>query len=324
MPQQKNKFIDLDCYYNFREKFLSNNFKSLNFSFDVDTKLDSGIFITLFKSNSESNSLRKLNGFDCYYVDIDEQKHACLKCSSEEFLDLYLKIINSVIEEIINNEVYEFEDSFNAVVERWRIFIESPPLEYLSEEKVIGLYGELLFLKKIAQFSPEKAIECWSANSSRDKSVDFKFSNDYFEIKSTLKNVHTHRINGLKQLEVIESINKFLVSIRLKFDSGDNGLSLASLVNQCLDLLGSEKLIYAYLKSLKKFGYDMRDEDHYFNSIFECIDAKVFKVDSYFPKITELSVKNNLERIHKVSYNIDLEGFHSVELENFSYDFLIK
>ena len=56
-------------------------------------------------------------------------------------------------------------------------------------------------------------INCWVADS---QPIDFSIQNNLIEVKTTLKDKHSHIINGLDQLKIIKSKSKYILSILVK------------------------------------------------------------------------------------------------------------
>lgn len=142
-------------------------------------------------------------------------KYRIGKGDVNQFIDVqcriqsYLKEFTEVVKEIahcILKEKEKPEVATKKVISNWVSFWANQRTSILSEEDQIGMICELLFLEKLCEINPEKALNSW--RGPLGEKHDFNFTDWNIEVKGTRKKVRTHTINGIEQL--MPSKNKTL------------------------------------------------------------------------------------------------------------------
>ena len=243
--------------------------------------------------------------------------------SSEEFIiDLRLNINRYeqqflyLCDEIIGYLVelkYDRVKAVNYAVNRNKIFWEKKRKSLLSIDKQVGLICELDFLNKIININKNYMISSWTGPFKAK--YDFTFSENYFEIKGTLRNKHSHFINGMDQLEFGSEKNLYLVSYLITKSIEKNSKSIKNYVRNILNLLNDNYEAFVMFNScLYEYGYNPLDEDDY--ECFDFHEILVYEVNDNFPKLIPSMLVNSLsERISKVNYKVDLDGLKSMKID---------
>lgn len=168
----------------------------------------------------------------------------------------------------------------------------------LSENEVIGLIGELLFLKDYCFpiYGISIGLNGWSGPEPTHK--DFSYKNEWYEIKSinSFKNIVT--ISSIEQLDsLIEG--KLVVYSFEKMSPSFNGISLNALVGMVSNMIQYETDKDIFFEKLKQVGYSYNEV--YDNYVYNMINVDKYVVNAEFPKIKAEDLPNG---IGKVQYEI--------------------
>lgn len=211
------------------------------------------------------------------------------------------EIFCNFCEDLINQTKFcNKENGYNELVsryEKWkRLFKVNNQL--LSDSQIMGLIGELLFLKDdiINQYGISKGIDGWSGPELTHK--DFSFDKDWFEIK-TISNSRTEiTISSIEQLDSHHN-GKLIVYKLEKISPSFDGISLNKLVESIEDKITTTIDKFHFREKLEKVGY--YKDDYYDSYVFEIIEKKQYKVTNGFPRL----VSSNMPKaISKVNYNL--------------------
>lgn len=260
-----------------------------------------------------TNSLKK-NGTDF-------SSFIVIECENEGYLNNFILILKEIIE-TYDYSNFDIDKAVNIVISKWRYFLAAPKSNILKEDEIVGLIGELTLLNKLIDKISFDSIDYWVANNGEE---DFIFESSIIEVKSTQKDKHEHIINGIDQLAFNPLKRKFILSIIFNKSNSSNSISLPVIISTCSDKLSSfpdkQGLFYSILK---KRGYDIRDEEQYFEFSYEFIRGGYFEVDESFPKLTQNELKSSLNsRISKIRYTIDMEGLHSEDFDSTNLDIFL-
>jgi hypothetical protein len=237
-------------------------------------------------------------------------------CNSIGFDDYFLKIINEIFQKAQTQG--ELEVVVPQVIENWYHFLEQPLRRRLSTEKLTGLFGEIASLRDLidAGANAEKVIKAWRGPDGSKK--DIVFDNLSLEVKTSAKEAgHIHLINGLDQLAGYELRNLYLFSWHLIIVNDSTGQDICELIQQMEEsYFTSPSLLSEFHSKLYAAEYDKREEDHYADVSFVVINRYICKVDDKFPVLTRDSITGqNLDRITRVEYEIDLNGYDKTEIK---------
>lgn len=222
--------------------------------------------------------------------------------------DNYGLFFNFCVDIINKTSSYEGENGYSEIVNRYnqwkKMFYGSSSV--LSEPEILGLIGELMFLKDkaIPSYGETDGLKGWSGPEPTHK--DFSYGNDWFEIKSINGFKNTVHISSLEQLDS-EFNGKLIVYSFEKMSPSFNGTNLNKLVELILNSFEFEENKDVFVSKLKQVGYSYNEI--YDNFIYNFIKCDEYRVDSEFPRIK----KENLPvGVSKVQYEIAL-----AEIEKF-------
>ena len=170
----------------------------------------------------------------------------------------------------------------------------------LNENEILGLIGELIFLKEYAfkTHGISVGLKGWSGPEPTHK--DFSFNDEWFEIKSVNSHKKSVLISSIEQLDG-DAYGKLVVHIFEKMSPSFNGITLNKLVKTILDTIELEVDKDLFLEKLKQVGYSYNDT--YDNYVYELLSTTKYIVTKDFPRLTSNLIPLG---INKVQYEIIL------------------
>jgi hypothetical protein len=196
-----------------------------------------------------------------------------------------------------------------AALDRWQNLLRMTAL--LSEERQIGLFGELWLLERLLPYRGAAALDAWVGPAGQPH--DFRFGNTEIEVKTTSSNRRTHTINGLAQLMPSQDCSLFLLSLHMTA-AGAGGRTLAELVDGLDSTVSRFDGGRLRLKSLlDATGFRAVDAPHYRTRRRIGGQPRLIAVEAGCPRLTRHALSNlpsgNVpDRILDASYQIDVEG----------------
>lgn len=253
-----------------------------------------------------------LHGVDIRQVKIEHpalgEKYFLDYCASHtDYVDNVIIICNEIITAVENGE--EPPVATRRVLERWHYFLSKPRTNKLSEEEIIGLYGELLVIEWLLDQgkSESAAIDKWLGPSKNPR--DFEFTNYWIEVKSTKRRDNQVEIHGVSQLESPRETDLYVWLNIL--NPNIESPSLVELISEIETRITSAVVVSKYRDKLHDCGYHAADASYYNDERFELIRTSIFLVDDEFPKITS-DIINLPARVVSLGYSVDLNGIQEV------------
>ena len=216
---------------------------------------------------------------------------------SEDNFTLFYHFCEDMITETEN---YQGDEGYKEIVNRYsqwkKMFTGNNKI--LTENEVLGLIGELLFLKNIAipTYGSTDGLNSWSGPEPTHK--DFSYKNDWYEIKSINTFKSSVSISSLEQLDS-ELEGHLVVYSFEKMSPSFAGISLNKLVSEILRDLAFDTDKDIFLAKLKQVGYAYNEI--YDNYVFNLIKKDSYLVNNEFPRIKADDLQKG---IIKVQYEI--------------------
>lgn len=176
----------------------------------------------------------------------------------------------------------------------------------LSDAEIIGLIGELLFMKEymIPQWGVSKSLESWMGPERTHK--DFSTESEWYEIKAINSGKETVRISSIEQLDGNDE-GYLAVYCLEKMSPSFSGIKLNTLVAELMNIMGSPINRETLLSKLTLYNFDFSPE--YDNFVYSKVGLSMYKVTDHFPRLCRSDVPMS---ISKVQYDIVLS-----EIEEF-------
>lgn len=229
--------------------------------------------------------------------------------NSKDNKSLFLSFCEDVITQTEN---YDGSDGYTEIVNRYsqwkKMFYSSSVI--LSETEIMGLIGELLYLKDIAfiDHGTTNGLNGWSGPEPTHK--DFSFDRDWIEIKSINSFKTTVSISSIEQLDSDVDGLLYIYSFE-KMSPSFDGISLNKLVKQVLDILTLESDKDLFIEKLKQVGYVYNEL--YDNYVYNLSSINSYIVNDEFPRI-----KSNMlpKSVVKTKYEIILTSIERFRRSN--------
>lgn len=231
---------------------------------------------------------------------VDNKK--CLEFSLDdpEFTDIFYAFCDDIVSA---SRVHANKETGYAYL-KWRyikwkqMFLKKKSM--LSKQEIMGLIGELYFLREklIPVYTEEKALRSWTASEPTIK--DFSLDSTWFELKTIGAKQTSVIIDSLEQLD--SNASGHLVVIRLETMAASyDGLKLNSLVSDLRDQLALHGLDQEFDGKLLDRGYVSLDK--YDEYCFELLSLSSYLVDSRFPALRKRDVN---EAVESAEYKLNL------------------
>jgi hypothetical protein len=219
---------------------------------------------------------------------------------------LFIDLVNSLYH-LLKNIQKEDESTpvFINTVRYWSDFLKAKRSQFLSEEMVQGLYGELVFLEYLIDNSGEPInhiLNSWRGPFRADH--DFHFFDKNIEVKTKRKNSNYIYIASEFQLqaEAGKELELAIITIVLVKDNGDTlgailnririkTINAGGLVSILTDALNEMKLTFIVLEAYDSYQFQPESIDFH-----NCDDV-------YFPKLNRALLNDSIQ---DVSYKLEL------------------
>ena len=187
----------------------------------------------------------------------------------------------------------------------------------LSNEKQLGLLGELLVLRELIEWTSLDAVRFWQGPVGAEH--DFVLNSLDLEVKTTISERRQHKIGSIQQLIASPGRELHLVSVQLTRASSSGGFSLRDVVSETANSIGPNET--QFFEGLNRVGWRSRHSHLYSDKYSLRSDTLVFTVNDSFPRLvpSSLNLHPDLEpRISDIEYRLNLENLEPNEtLQNF-------
>lgn len=227
----------------------------------------------------------------------------------EEISGLFYKFCEDLVEQ--TRETKERTEGYTAIVNRylqWKKMFVSSKGNLLTEPEIMGLIGEILYLKGplADQIGLYNALKSWSGQELTHK--DFSFDETWVEVKTVRSGGLTVKISSLEQLDS-ESDGELAVYSLEKMSMAYNGITLNKLIIKVRDMFAPGEERDQFMASVALQGYEYHDiYDEY---VYEISAFRRYRVSKGFPRIT---VKDVPPAIKKASYEVSLTDLAAFEI----------
>ena len=175
----------------------------------------------------------------------------------------------------------------------WRQLFR-PDNARMNESEIMGLIGELLFLRDymIPERGIDVALDSWMGPEKTHK--DFSDQQDWFEIKTVSFGKESVRISSIEQLD--SNVDGTLVVYELeKMSPSYEGIKLNQLVNNIIALLANSVQRETFMAKLQLFNFDFSNE--YDAIVFALRNRNMYRVDTEnFPRLHKTMLPEAISR----------------------------
>jgi len=227
---------------------------------------------------------------------------------NKELLEYFCTFCQDLLES--TDELQSDETAYKTLCSRyfaWKKMFK-PHAGKLSDAEIMGLMGELLFLKEqmIPQWGNTKAIESWMGPEKTHK--DFSIDDVWYEIKAVSSGKDSVHISSLEQLDG-GGEGYLAVYCLEKMSPSFSGIKLNSLVTSILNKLGNSMLRESFLSKLSLYDFDFSPE--YDNFVYSMVGFSMYVVNESFPRLCRKDIPVS---ISKVQYDLKLSEIDEFKL----------
>lgn len=267
----------------------------------------SGGYRIAFLSGCETSEPQSTRAIKVSSVPEDESTWLFFDLSEVAAKAVFFALCDDLVRVLETNPDAEESEAVSVLKNRfqsWRSMF-SQNRQSLSEEQLVGLFGELYFLHvfMIPRFGAERAISSWSGADGLSK--DFSIDNLWFEIKTVSVSSSSVKINSLAQLS--SEVSGELDVVRYEKMSGqydDPQCTVSKLFRLVMGDITDNDVRAEFLSKIVSCGFDIAGEEA--SARFRIESLSRYLVDESFPRITESDVPH--PEIEKVTYTLNLNA----------------
>lgn len=208
---------------------------------------------------------------------------ACiLQSASSDQNDVFAIVAKDVLDELQKQkEADKYVVTLKRRIEKWRKFFKNTVGNRLSERMIIGLYGELTFIKELKECGIEIVSDMW--NGPIKSAQDFQGENVAIEVKTSSANILDYvTISSEVQLDAADREALFLVGYRVTRNEA-TGTTLPELITQVSELLNEQQLA-RFKANLTCLGYS-EDDASFYSKRYSLKERQSYRVQEGFPRI---------------------------------------
>lgn len=215
------------------------------------------------------------------------------------------------------NVTFEIEDQKNGYrvlrdrYNQWRRLFVNASRSLLSEFQIMGLIGELLFLKDymFPKYGQAMAVQGWSGQDLTHK--DFSYHDCWYEIKTMYDSSTSVKISSLEQLDSLTEGSLVIFKME-KMSPESIGIRINNLVRTILDSIDEVDTRDLFLTKIVEQGYAIKNE--YDAYVFQMKNSSFYTISELFPRLTRTEVD---PAIIKATYEISLPEIERFQINNF-------
>ena len=205
---------------------------------------------------------------------------------------------------------YDDETAYHTLRSRyysWRQLFR-PDNARMTESEIMGLIGELLFLRDymIPVRGIDVALDSWMGPEKTHK--DFSDQQDWFEVKTISFGKESVRISSIEQLD--SDVDGTLIVYELeKMSPSYEGIRLNKLVNSIISMLANASQRETFMAKLQLFGFDFSNEND--NLVFALRNEYRYRVDTVmFPRLHRAILPDAITRVQYELLLSEIEQFN--------------
>ena len=299
-----------EVYKTFREDFPSrhfirfgeNRYLSLYLGRDDDARYSfdfRGKYKPVRISSSDVIAVEQFQNGDVYTLRFSLENNDLL----EYFCTFCQDLLDSV------KVTSEDESAYHTLRSRyysWRQLFR-PDNGRMTEAEIMGLIGELLFLRDymIPERGIDMALESWMGPEKTHK--DFSCQQDWFEIKTISFGKESVRISSIEQLD--SDIEGALIVYELeKMSPSFDGIKINQLVNSIIALLKNPSQRELFMAKLQLYSFEFSNEND--NLVFALKNTYKYRIDVVdIPRLHRSLLPNAITRVQYELLLSEIESF---------------
>lgn len=197
---------------------------------------------------------------------------------------------------------------------RWRRFWAAPANTAVSVEWLLGLHGEMMFLKALIQSFGPNAVWTWRGGEA-GQDHDFHVGEWAVEVKTTTQSPPMATF-GITQLDSSIVPSLWLVLGVCTEHDGPGAVSLYQAVSDIEALLtGDDVVLDVFHERLNQAKYRPDQEAEYRRRRFSIDTTKIYAITGDFPRLTPASFKQTPgQQVRNIKYELKFVGVEPYEV----------
>ena len=232
-----------------------------------------------------------------------------LKFSLEnnDLSDIFYKFCEDVIE---STRSAKPSGGFSLAISRWNTWIDFFAKEALplSQNEVMGLIGELYFLKNFMfkKYVIKESLEAFIGTNKAHK--DFEIDDTWFEVKEIHNGKRSVQISSIEQLDSEKDGNLVVVTLDQSTLNSDGYITINKIVNEVRGIL-SDNQAADFDEKMRRAKFISNQK--YDEFVYRFVNETFYVVNGDFPRVTK---KNLPPGITKANYEIDISAIERYSL----------
>ena len=226
-----------------------------------------------------------------------------MQASSSANNDVFSIVVSDIIDAVRSeDDPCDYVQTLRETIEKWREFFRSAAQKILSDKQIIGLFGDLSFLKQAMEAGVDFAPDMW--NGPLRAPQDFQGEKTAVEIKSVSTNViKSVHISNEAQLDNSKYDRLYLSVYRIERND-KKGVTLPELAENIASAMipARRKRFYAKLTC---GGYDREKAVELYTRGYLVRENVSYRVEDDFPKIARDMLPAG---ISEVEYILNLQA----------------
>jgi hypothetical protein len=295
MEKIKERFLDIEG---------KNIFSRINPSHIIDLYVghdEQGRYAIKYRGNFKPESgIKSVAGIAVNQFKNEDFNTLQFSLMYSENKELFFTFCEDIIE--TTRSIADNRNAYKTILDRyysWKKMF-STPKKLLSESEIIGLIGELLFLRDylFEKYGKGEALSSWSGQELTHK--DFSYNDIWYEVKAIHSGKDSVKISSLEQLQSINNGELVVFSLE-KMSASYDGIKINKLALEILNSLELDVRKDLFLSSIMSQGFTF--DECYDEYVYELVSMSRYLVNPDFPKLTQNDVNG---AIIKAQYDLSL------------------
>ncbi|MBN2572485.1 MAG: PD-(D/E)XK motif protein [Ignavibacteriales bacterium] len=295
MEKIKNRFLEIEGI---------NIFSRINPSHFIDLYVgrdDQGRYAIKYRGDFKpEKNIKSVAGIAVNQYRNEDFNTLQFSLTQNDINELFFIFCNDIIE--ATESITDYRKAYKTILDRyysWKKMF-SATKKLLAESDIMGLVGELLFLRDFLfeKYGKGEALSSWSGQELTHK--DFSYEGIWYEVKTISSGKDSVKISSLEQLESINKGELVVFSLE-KMSSSYDGIKINGLALEILNSLELDIHKDLFLSAIMSHGFAF--DEIYDELVYEFVSMSRYMVDSNFPKLTRNDIN---DAIIKVQYDLSL------------------
>lgn len=200
-------------------------------------------------------------------------------------------------------------DALEASVRSWRDLVQRASM--LSDDKQLGLRGELSVLRMLTEAVGREALSAWVGPLGA--AHDFRIGTTELEVKTTRSETRNHAISSMLQLVASPDAHLYVISLQYTVAGAEAGTTLGEDLAAAEDALAAHGRGDEFRRLINNaFAIEWEDLPRYESRLKPRANPVAVYVDPDFPRVTQQDISKlpyrETHRLSDVQFRIDLTG----------------